>query len=397
MRITHISIIHLPFDPRIFRKQCRALAAAGHDVHLVVGGAPKEEVDGIRFHTIAKDPRRPPARRQCSRFLRAAVWAFMLRPSTFHLHDPHLIPLGLLLKLGGSRVVYDVHEDYPAHARTKLAGHPVRAWLKAGMWKALERLAARTLDHFVCASPAVAARFPRSRTTVVGNFPLHARFERASANGVFRPYAERPNTVVFHGVMAEARGTWDLLRAIELVPADLDCRLRLIGYAKQPELERRAALAAKIDLIPWQPFSEVLRELFAARAGVALLHPHPNHMDAIRSNKLFEYMAAGIPVIAADMPAWRDIVVGTGCGLVADPRDPAAIAAAIEHLLTHPEEAEAMGERGRAAVHERFNWDGDAARLLSLYRDLQDGHRSRSNGLPAGADPHSTRPTPGRQ
>ena len=57
--------------------------------------------------------------------------------------------------------------------------------------------------------------------------------------------------------------------------------------------------------------------------------------------------------------------------LFADPRDPAAIAEAIEYLLTHPDEAEAMGERGRAAVRDRFNWDRDAGRLLSLYRDLQ--------------------------
>ena len=132
MRITHISIIHRPLDGRIFAKQCRALAAAGHDVHLIVGGAPEDEIDGVHFHTIA-DADRPPARRQLSRFLRASVWAFRLRLSTFHLHDPHLIPLGVLLKLAGSRVVYDVHEDYPAHARTKLVGHPVRGWIKARM------------------------------------------------------------------------------------------------------------------------------------------------------------------------------------------------------------------------------------------------------------------------
>ena len=371
MRITHISIIHRPFDTRIFAKQCRALAAAGHDIHLVVGGAAKEEVDGVRLHTIAKDSARPPARRQLSRFLRAAVWAFRLRPSTFHLHDPHLIPLGLLLKLAGSRVVYDVHENYPAHARTKLARHPIRGRLKACMWDALEWLAARTFDRFVCISPAIAARFPQSRTVVVRNFPLHATFARASANGVFQPYAERPNTVVFHGVMSHVRGISDLLQAFEIVPADLDCRLRLVGSFREPELARRAALTERVDFVPWQPFSEVLRELFGARAGVVPFHPQPNHMDAIGSNKLFEYMAAGIPVIASDIPTWREIVVGTGCGMVVDPRDHAAVAGAIEHVLTHPEEAEAMGERGRAVVLERFNWDGEGARLLSLYRDLQ--------------------------
>jgi glycosyltransferase involved in cell wall biosynthesis len=371
MRITHISILHRPLDIRIFAKQCRTLAAAGHDVHLVVGGAPDEEVDGVRFHPISKDPTRPPARRQLSRLLRASVWAFRLRPSTFVLHDPHLIPLGLLLKLTGSRVVYDVHEDYPAHARNKLAGHPVRAWLKASTWEVLESAAARTFDHFVCTSEAVAERFPRSRTTVVHNFPLHASFERAAENGVFRPYAERPNTVVFHGLMAHFRDPSNLLQAIDLVPAELNCRLRLIGSFRQPELARRAALAERVDVIPWQPIPQVIRELLAARVGLIMFRPGPNHLDAIRSNKLFEYMAAGIPVIASDLPTWRDIVVGTGCGLVADPEDHTAIAAAIEYLLTHPEEAEAMGQRGRAAVRERFNWDGEAARLLSLYRNLQ--------------------------
>ena len=370
MRITHISIIHRPFDGRIFAKQCRALAAEGHDVNLVVGGAPNDDIDGVRFHTIAGDPSRPPARRQFSRFLRASVWAFRLRPSTFHLHDPHLIPLGVVLKLAGSRVVYDVHEDYPAHARTKLAAHPFRGWLKACMWEALERLAARTLDRFVCISPVIAERFPRSRTIVVGNFPLNETFASASANGVFRPYSERPRTILFHGMLSDVRGGWDLLQAIELVPAELDCRLRLVGAFKQPELERTAVQADRVEVIPWQPFDRVLRELFTARAGLALFHPQPNHMDPIGSNKLFEYMAAGLPVITSDLPSWRAIVTGTGCGLVADPRDPAAIAAAIEYLLTHPEEAEAMGQRGRAAVRDRFNWDGEGARLLSLYRGL---------------------------
>jgi glycosyltransferase involved in cell wall biosynthesis len=370
MRITHISILHRPFDTRIFAKQCTTLALAGHDVHLVVGGAPAEELDGVRLHTIASSTERPPARRQWPRFLRAWVRAFRLRPSTFHLHDPHLIPLGIVLKLAGSRVVYDVHEDYPAHARTKLAGHPVRSWLKASMWEALEWAAAHTLDRFVCASPAVAKRFPPDRTVVVHNFALHETFARARANGEFRPYAERSNTVVYAGDLSDIRGFWDMLEAIALVRADLDCRLRLIGRPRGSRIAQAAESAERVDPVEWaEPFSEVVRELFAAKAGLVLLHEKPNH-EAIRSNKLFEYMAAGIPVIASDLPGWREIVLGTGCGLVAGPSDQAAVARAIEYLLTHPDEAEEMGERGRAAVRERFNWDGEAGRLLSLYRDL---------------------------
>src|SRR5688572_7057213 len=249
MRITHISIIHRPFDNRIFAKQCASLAAAGHEVHLVVAGVSEEEIDGIRLHSVAKHPDRPPARRQWSRLLRASAWAFRLRPSTFHLHDPHLIPLGLLLKLGGSRVVYDVHEDYPAHARTKLAGRPVRRSMKARMWQVLEWIAAKTLDRFVCASTAVADRFPRKRTFVVHNFPVHASFARASTNGAFRPYPERHHTVVYHGAVTERRGVADVVRAIELVPPDVECGLRVIGHFREPGLAQRAAALDRVGVV----------------------------------------------------------------------------------------------------------------------------------------------------
>jgi glycosyltransferase involved in cell wall biosynthesis len=90
-------------------------------------------------------------------------------------------------------------------------------------------------------------------------------------------------------------------------------------------------------------------------------------------NKTFEYMAAGIPVVASDFPVWRTILGDAGAGLTVDPRNPARIAAAIRYLLEHPGEAEAMGRRGRSAVASRYNWDSQATRLLALYAELQQG------------------------
>jgi hypothetical protein len=102
---------------------------------------------------------------------------------------------------------------------------------------------------------------------------------------------------------------------------------------------------------------------------LVLYHPEKSH-EVAQPNKLFEYMAAGIPVIASDFPLWRKIIQDAGCGLVVDPLDSRAIATAIERLITNPAEAEAMGQRGRKAAEGHFNWATQEQTLLSFYAAL---------------------------
>jgi glycosyltransferase involved in cell wall biosynthesis len=82
---------------------------------------------------------------------------------------------------------------------------------------------------------------------------------------------------------------------------------------------------------------------------------------------MFEYMAAGIPVIASDFPLWRHIVEEADCGLLVDPLDPVAIAAAIDRLVSDPQLARRMGENGRRAVLERYNWGVEEQKLFAFY------------------------------
>jgi glycosyltransferase involved in cell wall biosynthesis len=96
--------------------------------------------------------------------------------------------------------------------------------------------------------------------------------------------------------------------------------------------------------------------------------------------KLFEYMATGLPVIASNFPHWKEILEDNHCGLVVDPLNPKEIARAIEYLLDHPEEASRMGENGRQAVKDKYNWEEEGKKLLDLYERLLTERKSYRRG-----------------
>jgi glycosyltransferase involved in cell wall biosynthesis len=115
---------------------------------------------------------------------------------------------------------------------------------------------------------------------------------------------------------------------------------------------------------------EAVRDIMAEScAGLLFFHPEPNHIDA-QPNKMFEYMSAGLPVLASDFPLWRALLVDSGAGICADPMDPRSIARAIGDLLADPDAAQTMGEHGRLAVMTRYQWTIEEAKLVSLYERL---------------------------
>jgi glycosyltransferase involved in cell wall biosynthesis len=123
-----------------------------------------------------------------------------------------------------------------------------------------------------------------------------------------------------------------------------------------------------------KPVNELLEagwnRLARSKAGIVTFLPAPNHIDA-QPNKVFEYMSAGVPVIASHFPLWREIVEGNQCGLCVDPHEPEQIAEAIDYLLGHPDEARRMGENGMRAVQDRYNWAIEERKLRKFYEGLR--------------------------
>jgi hypothetical protein len=126
---------------------------------------------------------------------------------------------------------------------------------------------------------------------------------------------------------------------------------------------------SRVRYVGWQSRRELRRTLAEVRLGLLPLLPAPNYVTALPT-KLFEYMSAGLPVVASDFPLWRDIVESAGCGLLVDPLDPDDIAGAVRTLLDDPQRAQEMGARGRAAVERDYNWSAEGERLVAAYRGL---------------------------
>jgi glycosyltransferase involved in cell wall biosynthesis len=370
-RIAHLTSAHPRHDTRIFVKQCRSLAAHGHEVTLVVADDGGDELtDGVRIVDVGRLPGRLNRLLRTTRRVLGAALA--LDADVYQLHDPELIPAGLVLKRMGKAVVFDSHEDVPA----QLLGKPYLGTLSSQVlsrsFGAYERFACSRFDGIIAATPFIRDKFLRinPRTVDVNNYPLPGEFDAAAR------WADKRPEVCYVGSIAAIRGIRELVRACDLLKSP--ARLALAGQFSEP------ALAAEVAAYPgWQRVDRhghldragVRAVMARAVAGLVTLHPVVNYLDALPV-KMFEYMAAGIPVIASNIPLWRGIVEGSACGVCVDPADPAAIAAAIDYLVLHPELAARMGENGRRVVLDKYNWLAESVKLIAFYDHLSHPPRT---------------------
>jgi glycosyltransferase involved in cell wall biosynthesis len=198
---------------------------------------------------------------------------------------------------------------------------------------------------------------------VVSNYPVLAEFDDVSA-----PIGGKERAVCFVGGITEIRGAEVMVRAM----AEIDAALLLAGRFEPPRLrDQVAALPGWSRVVELGQLGrpDVMTTLARSMAGLVLYAPVANHLAA-QPTKIYEYMAAGLPVIASDFPRWRAIVEAHECGLCVDPADPIAVAGAIEWILEHPDEAQAMGRNGRLAVERHFSWESERDALESLYREI---------------------------
>lgn len=364
MKVCQFTSVHPYKDTRIFLKECAALVARGYEVHLVAPDAPEQVVNGIHLHSVAT-----PTGGRLSRMTKT-VWAVYqkvraLDADIYHFHDPELLPIGLLLRWNGKKVIYDSHEDVPRDILMKTWIPALLRSLISRVYEVFENFAAKRMSYVISATPFIQKRFAKitANSKAVNNYPILDELEYGKQD-----WDRKERAVTYVGSITAVRGIAEMVKAI----GQTDAKLFLGGKFSPPQLREQT-----ITLPGWKRVqelgqlsrAEIARIFSLSRAGLVLLHPGPNHTDA-QPNKLFEYMSVGIPVIGSNFPLWKEIIEENKCGLCVDPLDPAAIAKAITWLTDHQAEARSMGDNGRKAVKENYNWEAEGKTLITIYEGL---------------------------
>jgi len=361
--ICHLSSVHPLTDTRIFHKECKTLVNSGYKVVFVVQHEHDEELEGITVKAIKKPKNRK--ERMTTTVNQVYQRALECDADAYHFHDPELIPMGLRLKKQGKKVVYDVHEDVP---RQILSKHWIPYFSRRMIsWNVerMENFAAKRFDYIVTATPFIRNRFRRinSKTVDVNNYPILSELHVPDAD-----WGSKEKLVCYVGAIGKTRGIYEMVEAIEMTKYTM----LLAG-----KFGSSAGRESAVNIDGWSRVvelghinrDEVKKVLSRSMAGLVVLNPIPNYIDALPV-KMFEYMAAGIPVIASDFPLWKEIVEGNNCGICVGPLNVKEIASAITWIIEHPEQAKAMGENGRKAVEEKYNWEREGQKLIKLYREL---------------------------
>lgn len=366
--VAHITSVHHAGDNRIHWRECASLAEAGFDVRLIVlGPAPETTAPGVTVVSAGEQMNRLP--RMVLGAWRVFRAALAQRPKVAHLHDPELMILAPLLRLAGIRVVVDLHEDPSLDIKDKALPAPIRT-LGLLWYRLLLLLCRPVVGLYVVAWPHPRAPAPTDRIIEVRNYPRRDEFVLEERT----PYQTREPLAVSVGTNGRDRCYAEMIEAARQL-GDRGT-INIVGHTNPHDLPSRMAAeieSSGVRLTPRQDHDGVAAVLDEARVGLCLLYPTRQYVIA-EPTKLFEYLSVGLPIVGAAMGPTQEVVNRHGCGILVDPKDPAAIADAIATILEDPALAETYRERALKASAE-YTWEEQAARLAGAYNWLLNRHR----------------------
>ncbi|MHC4436745.1 MAG: glycosyltransferase family 4 protein [Planctomycetota bacterium] len=358
-----LTSVHSALDVRIFHKEAKALAGAGYNVTLIAQHDRDEVVDAVTIIALPRPKNR--LGRMTKITWRLLHSALKEKAHVYHFHDPELIPAGIVLRLLGKKVIYDVHEDVPSQILYKewIGATWVRKCV-ASIVHILEQMGAAVFTRVVAATPDIANKFNPSKTVLVRNLSVIGLIDNIKPLEIEK---QKP-IIIYSGGLTRVRGIKEIIKAMEFIKDRAE--LWLLGRWNDEEFENECKV-----LDGWRytkyfgfiPYGKHYSYLKAANMGIINYLPLPNHIKAL-PNKPFEYMACALPMAMSNFADWQRIF--KECALFSDPCSSEDIAERILYLLDNPDKAKQLGDRGRQLVTEKYSWENESKKLIKVYEEL---------------------------
>jgi glycosyltransferase involved in cell wall biosynthesis len=293
----------------------------------------------------------------------------------YHAHDLKTLLLGFLAaRRSHAPLIYDSHELHGEHSTPKPVGRVEKYWLpKFERWLIHKANLVITVNESI--AKELAQRYKIAVPAIIMNTPLTSRRsmwdQKYSLRNILNIHPEH-RLVLYTGGITFGRGLGKVIEALTYCP---NCHFVMMGYGLSEyidefqELARSKGVHSRVSFFGPVPVEEVILYASTADLGIAPIENVCLSYYYASPNKLFEYIAGGLPVAASNFPELRRIIESYHLGRTFDPDDPEDIAKAIHNVFSDSDRYEQM-KRNAIEAAKIFNWENESKKLLALYRSL---------------------------
>jgi glycosyltransferase involved in cell wall biosynthesis len=378
------------FDSRVLREA--ETLSEYHQVHIidVLGdhSCKTEQKGNIQIERIELKSRSFPsslffkALKYMEFVIRASLRGMWKKCDAYHAHDfPTLLPALIAGKWNRAKVIYDSHELWTEMGNLSGLSYKIAKWLEGFLIRKVDRVLVANRSRAII---MVEMYQGISLPSVIMNCPpleenIHLRNPRRLIESTGDGETGNRKIVLYQGGLSPGRGIENLVGAAEYFRDHIILILFGQGPLKEDLIQQvyRRGFEKKVFFHDYVPYSDLLDYTASADAGVITYQNTCLNNYYCAPNKLFEYVAAGLPVAACHFPELEHFVKEYGIGRLFDPDDPVSIAAAINGIFESETEYERM-KQNTARVRENFNWAAEAKKLLNIYDELLERDRTAS-------------------
>jgi len=371
-KICHFSTVHGVSDARIMYRQCVSIAQAGAETHLFAVNDVDDYFMDVTIHALTEN------RKRISRFFYAhkiANHISTIEPKIIHFHDPELIPFMLKIKkkYPKIKILFDCHEDIISYIILKKY---IPFYLKSLVQIVVKdylRRAALKLDAIITADEGVYNIFKSwgITPTILYNYPPKYIYRKTPC----WDFKSRPYDLIYPGSTPQ----YHLITMFKIA-----CELKKMGkitnwliltkfcYNDFDWINRKLMemnLENYFHFIPAVALPILPDHLYKAKIGIVPLPDTPKFHSNIPS-KLFDFFAAGLPVVLSDLNPSRRYIKGYDIAIAVEPDNIRAYAMAIYELLEDNKRMIEMGQRARKVAHDNYMWETQTPKLIQLYEEL---------------------------